>query len=112
MSFSRFLRAGLIAASLFGLSQPANASVVTYTFTGTIDSSYFIVGTGAFTGLFNIGDSYTLTGQIDLGPAPDLILDSAGNTDRRWYSGNVQTMQINGQTFSVGDAVVGFDDRI
>lgn len=92
---------------------PARAAPVTYTFTGTLDSSYTISTSGTLAGLFSAGDSFTLTSTVDQDGPPDIVSSGGSHGShyfyQQWVTGNEQTLTINGHTFSVADAQTGYD---
>lgn len=82
----------------------AQAAPYVYTFTGTIDASYSISGSGDYAGLFGVGDDYTLTTTINGGAPPDDNFETAGSHVHHWYSGVSMSLSLGGHTFTVTDS--------
>ncbi|MCB2108539.1 MAG: PEP-CTERM sorting domain-containing protein [Rhodobacteraceae bacterium] len=101
--------AAVTGALLIGMTA-AQAAPVTVNLTGTIDSTYNVVTFGYLDGLFGIGDTFTITTTVDQDGAPDEDTIAGSSHKRRWYTGNVSSLTINGNTYTVGDAVTGYDD--
>lgn len=85
----------------------ATAAPMTVTLTGTVGPSHFVDSTGSLAGVFNSGDTYTITTTIDQD-------DPAGHSEpgiRTWFGGVAMTLEINGETFTVEDPATHFGSR-